>query len=575
MVSREEYMMKHLLAFGIIFLFLSSVVAPITFGYNINPSDDQIKNLNFDSYHISEITGYGPINEYEESSDFIRARDIESFIPSFQPLDGPMDSSWPMCSHDVRHTGRSSYSTANNTGFEKWNYPLESGATSGVVIDNDGTIYVGSDGIYAINFNGTLRWKFTTNYRIFVTPAIDENGVIYFGTIYASPDYLHAVYTSNGTVKWKFSMGDHIFSSPAIGDDGTIYIGGYNSYFYALYPNRTLKWKYKTGDNILSSPVIGQDGTIYCGSHDHHLYAFYPDNGTVKWKFKTGHYVRANPCIADDGTIYCVSRDGYLYAVYPNNGTRKWRTNVGAGTSPTIGQDGTIYAGWRDLYAINPINGAIKWIFDLGSDTYIEGSTPCNAIDGTIYFGTHIGEYDGGEIIAVNSDGTYKWRKMIANDWVDSAPAIGEDGTVYIGSSWNLDEDSYIYAFGYPGPNPLKPAISGPSSGKPGTSYTYSFTSIDPDEEQVSYYIDWDDGNITDWTSYQTSGEPYSESHTWTTKDTYTIKAKAKDTDGYESDWGTLTVSIPRDKKMNNMLLLRLLERLPLLREVISWLIPR
>ncbi|MHA2255332.1 MAG: hypothetical protein ACXAAM_04605, partial [Candidatus Heimdallarchaeaceae archaeon] len=53
--------------------------------------------------------------------------------------------------------------------------------------------------------------------------------------------------------------------------------------------------------------------------------------------------------------------------------------------------------------------------------------------------------------------------------------------------------------------------------------------------------------------------------HIWDTKGTYTIKAKAKDTDGYESDWGTLTVTMPRDKSTNNMQLLRILERFPLL----------
>ena len=118
---------------------------------------------------------------------------IDSVIPKKILSEGAIGSPWPMYCHDAHHTGRSPYSTANNTGYEKWNYPLKWEATGGVVIDEEGSIYIGGDGLYAINFNGTLRWKFTTNYKIYVTPAIDENGVIYFGTIYASPDYLHAV----------------------------------------------------------------------------------------------------------------------------------------------------------------------------------------------------------------------------------------------------------------------------------------------------------------------------------------------------------------------------------------------
>ncbi|MFX0202258.1 MAG: FG-GAP repeat domain-containing protein, partial [Candidatus Hodarchaeota archaeon] len=59
-------------------------------------------------------------------------------------------------------------------------------------------------------------------------------------------------------------------------------------------------------------------------------------------------------------------------------------------------------------------------------------------------------------------------------------------------------------------PNP--PIIDGPPSGKAGNPYTYTFTSTDPDGDDVSYYIKWGDGEITDWTAFQASGPPgYSE----------------------------------------------------------------
>jgi bacillopeptidase F len=129
--------------------------------------------------------------------------------------------------------------------------------------------------------------------------------------------------------------------------------------------------------------------------------------------------------------------------------------------------------------------------------------------------------------------------------------------------------DAYEAVFNFSSP-PDPPVIDGPISGKPDTSYTYKFTSTDLDGDQVSYYIDWDDGNITDWTDFQTSGEPYSDCHTWSTKGTYTISAKAKDESGFESDWGTLTVSMPKDKISINSLYIRLLEKLPLLQKLIQ-----
>jgi outer membrane protein assembly factor BamB len=335
-----------------------------------------------------------------------------------------------MYCHDVRHTGRSPYSTADNPGIEKWRFPTTGEAEGDVVIDENGTLYVGTISyFYAIYPNGTLKWKYDIS-SIVSAPAIDENGIIYVGTIWAKPNYLYAFYP-NGTLKWKYKTGNHIWSSPAIGNDGTIYFGDHNNYINTLYPNGTLKWRYKTGNAVYSSPAIGNDGTIYCGSWDSKLYALYPNNGTVKWKYDTGGSIRTGPCIADDGTIYAVSLDNYLHAVY-QNGTMKWKTNVGGGTSPTIAQDGTIYAGYSKLYAINPENGSVKWKFDPGEYRSIRGATLCNSADGTIYFGTNIGEYYGGEIIALNPNGTEKWRKKIGN--VESAPAIGEDGTVYIGS---------------------------------------------------------------------------------------------------------------------------------------------
>jgi hypothetical protein len=93
-------------------------------------------------------------------------------------------------------------------------------------------------------------------------------------------------------------------------------------------------------------------------------------------------------------------------------------------------------------------------------------------------------------------------------------------------------------------PNP--PTISGKINGEAGTSYPYTFIASDPDNDDVSYYIEWGDGYTTDWTTLQSSGPPgYTESHTWNVKDSYTIRAKAKDDEGAESAWATLHISMP------------------------------
>jgi outer membrane protein assembly factor BamB len=471
----------------------------------------------------------------------------------------PMDSPWPMYCHDARHTGRSPYSTSNNLGIEKWRYTTRGLVWSGSAIDNDGIIYVGGKNLFALYPNGTLKWEYDTPFLISTTPAIDENGIIYVGTRWDSinGDHLYAVYP-DGTLKWKFFVGDDICSSPAIGDDGTIYFGSETDYIYALNPDGTLKWKYKTSVAVYSSPAIGPDGTVYCGSHNGNLYAFYPNNGTVKWKYKTGDWVGRGPSIADDGTIYFGSWDGYLHACYPN-GTLKWkRGGYLAGTTPITGHDGTIYVGNKDLYAIYPENGTVKWTFKIKENEDIRGSNPCISADGTIYFGT----YDGGRIYAVNKDGTEKWHKSIGGD-ILSAPCIGEDGTVYIADG---TDDGRFYAFGPLGSDaPFAPKIDGPTRGLPGIEYDYSFKAISPIGNNVYYWIDWGDGDINGWLGPYKSGEKITLTHTWSTFNKFTIKARAKDTDNRWGPWGELQVTMPRDKTTNNIILLRLLERLPLL----------
>ena len=75
------------------------------------------------------------------------------------------------------------------------------------------------------------KWRFKIGGNLITSaPAIDEYGVLYVGSIWAQPNYLYAIYKSNGTKKWKYKVGQDIWSSPAIGDDGSIYFGSENDY---------------------------------------------------------------------------------------------------------------------------------------------------------------------------------------------------------------------------------------------------------------------------------------------------------------------------------------------------------
>ena len=311
-------MIKKGLAVGIIALFFVSLVFPVT---NSSPTlpieNNKIMEERFlvDREHNSENTPDEPI---VLSSVLQGVKEMSH--TQIGMSDGPMDSQWPVMSHDVQHTGRSPYNTATAPLVEKWRFPGNDWVYGSPVIDNEGTVYFGADGFFAIYPNGTAKWIVDDVFiDVFSAPAIDENGIIYVG-LDDSPAYLIAFYP-NGTEKWRFSS-DYILSSPVIDKDGSIYFGEYHGNLIALYPNGTLKWSNPTIYSIYSSPAIGDDGTIYCTSWYNNVYAIYPNNGTVKWQFPTGGRMKANPSIADDGTIYVCSWDDYLYALYPN-GTMK------------------------------------------------------------------------------------------------------------------------------------------------------------------------------------------------------------------------------------------------------------
>jgi outer membrane protein assembly factor BamB len=124
-------------------------------------------------------------------------------------------------------------------------------------------------------------------------------------------------------------------------------------------------------------------------------------------------------------------------------GTVKWSFQTGGptgveGSLPAVSKDGaTIFVGSNDkkVYALDAVTGAKKWEFATGSWVY---SSPAVSNDGaTIFVGS-----DDNKVYALDAvTGAKKWEFATGNQ-VRSSPAVSNDGaTIFVGS-----RDTKVYA---------------------------------------------------------------------------------------------------------------------------------
>lgn len=122
-----------------------------------------------------------------------------------------------------------------------------------------------------------------------------------------------------------------------------------------------------------------------------------------------------------------------------------------------------------------------------------------------------------------------------------------------------------------PNTAPNEPEVSGPSSGSPGIEYSFTITTTDPDGDDVFYCVNWGDDTGEVCIGPYASGEVITVSHTWSTKGTFTVKVKARDTEDHESDWTELTVKMPRNRAFVKPIISLLLEKFYLLQRLLKF----
>jgi hypothetical protein len=122
---------------------------------------------------------------------------------------------------------------------------------------------------------------------------------------------------------------------------------------------------------------------------------------------------------------------------------------------------------------------------------------------------------------------------------------------------------------------PEIPTINGPTNGKADIDYDFTFTANDPNGDDVYIYVEFCEGcSEAKWHGPFPSGYQLMITHSWESQGVYTIKAKAKDVYDAEGEWGSLEVSMPRNKltikRLFQHIIDQLIQHFPLLARLLQ-----
>jgi outer membrane protein assembly factor BamB len=234
---------------------------------------------------------------------------------------------------------------------------------SAPAIGTDGSVYVATDSLYALNPDGTVRWaRFSNGEELRSSPVIGSDGTIYFASRNIP---LTALHPDSGRILWERPLGgvSNVFASPAIGTGGEIYVATDECVLYAVSAAGTSLWSYDAGTagsscTMRSSPTIGADGTIYLGTSDRNprpvFFAIRP-TGQLRWTYTpsgmpidiaTSNFeIYSSPVIGSDGAVYFGQEFGRVYAVDAQAGAERWVVRTLGGimwSSPTLTLGGVL-----------------------------------------------------------------------------------------------------------------------------------------------------------------------------------------------------------------------------------------
>ncbi|HRI15890.1 MAG TPA: PQQ-binding-like beta-propeller repeat protein, partial [Verrucomicrobiota bacterium] len=327
------------------------------------------------------------------------------------------------------------------------------------------------------NIKFSVRWgQWYVNDR--GTPAIGPDGSVY--RVYGRN--LYVLDGQTGHVRWSYEAPESfslLGQEPVILDDGAVLVATSTNIVCLDPETHEVRWRLPASSRIGLGPLVY---TWRAESRDnqwrYELLAVRPESGSVVWRGAETIFVPEETLIANDDLFL---GQGFRYQAITGD-LRRSRNPV-EGSANAIGRDGVIF-GWgpierRGVVAVDPQSGNIKWRAVTGTQ-YARGSPPILGPDDTVYAGTEEGRFfawsgatgiqrwtvrlappvrfaaalaedgtlcvaNGTNVSALNAiDGSIRWQTSFTDAFGESegfattAPTIGRDGTVYLGTDYGL-----------------------------------------------------------------------------------------------------------------------------------------
>lgn len=198
-----------------------------------------------------------------------------------------------------------------STGAQSWSYETGNRIIASAAV-SDGVILVPSTDqfLYALNPQGQLLWKFETDAALWAKPLVAD-GVVYLPGMDRK---LYALNLENGTQRWVVEMGAAAIGSPALDESGTLFVGTLGNEVLAVNKDSgTIAWRYKTSSSIWANMVL-KESILYFGQLDGTFIALDTKTQQPAWQYKAGGAVVGAPAMLDDRIMFA-SENGVLNIV--------------------------------------------------------------------------------------------------------------------------------------------------------------------------------------------------------------------------------------------------------------------